>query len=257
MKNKVMTPFRAPRKTGDKTQDTNRTARARKQKQARQQPVPESEEATANGLVWPEPEEQVLAEESSNPWWPDLPSTEIVNSEVQCPGKSMGDEESPRLTDYESEGYIARRKARIKVSEGHQRRKFSEGFMLLTAARDKQLKDLAVARAKADLLAKDKIVRKAQAELAKDKRAVNKRQLNKNHSSDDDEDNVPFSTLISKAVNQTSAGDNVNEPIAPVTQKDSPIASKIIPISLFSAATNQLPLLNSLEAFDDYHNASS
>ena len=193
-----MTPFRAPRKTGDKTQDTNRTARARKQKQARQQPVPESEEATANGLVWPEPEEQVLAEESSNPWWPDLPSTEIVNSEVQCPGKSMGDEESPRLTDYESEGYIARRKARIKVSEGHQRRKFSEGFMLLTAARDKQIKDLAVARAKADLLAKDKIVRKAQAELAKDKRAVNKRQLNKNHSSDDDEDNVPFSTLISK-----------------------------------------------------------
>jgi hypothetical protein len=243
MKNKVMTPFRAPRKTTDKTQDTNRKVRVRKQKQARQQPVPESEEATANGLVWPEPEEQVLTEESSNPWWPDLPSTEIVNAEVQCPGKSMGDEESPRLTDYESEGYIARREARKKVSEGHQRRKFSEGFMLLTAARDKQIKDLAVARAKADLLAKDKIVRKAQTELAKDKRAVNKSQLNRNQSSDDDDDNVPFSTLISKAVNQISASDNVNEHIAPGTQKDSPIASKIIPISLSSAATNQLPLL--------------
>jgi hypothetical protein len=46
MKNQVMTPFRAPRKTGDKTQDTNRKVRARKDKQERQQPVPESEEAT-------------------------------------------------------------------------------------------------------------------------------------------------------------------------------------------------------------------
>ncbi len=164
MKKQVMKPFRAPRKTGDKTQETNRKVRPRKDKQARQQPVPESEESTEIGLVWPQPEEQVVAEESSNPWWPDLPSDEIVNSEVQCNGKSVIgviEEESPRLTDYESEGYIARRDARKNISEGMNNRKFSEGFRLLTLAREKQQKDLALARAKADLQAKDKILRKA------------------------------------------------------------------------------------------------
>ena len=123
MKKQVMTPFRAPRKTGDKTQDINRKVRARKDKQARQQPVPESEEATELGLVWPQPEEQVVAQESSNPWWPDVASNEIVNSEEQSPGKSVVEEESPRLTDYESEGYKARREARKKISEGGQQQK--------------------------------------------------------------------------------------------------------------------------------------
>ena len=150
-----MTPFRAPRKTGDKTQDINRKVRARKDKQARQQPVPESEEATELGLVWPPPEEQVVAQESSNPWWPEVPSNEIVNSEEQSPGKSVVEEESPRLTDYESEGYKSRREARKKISEGISNRRFIEGFRLLTLARDKQRQDAALAIAKADLQAKD------------------------------------------------------------------------------------------------------
>ena len=99
MKKQVMTPFRAPRKTGDKTQETNRNARPRKDKQARQEPQPESEESTELGLVWPQPEEQVVAEESSNPWRPELPSNENVVSEVQCNGKSVIEEESPRLIE--------------------------------------------------------------------------------------------------------------------------------------------------------------
>ncbi len=127
-----MRPFRAPRNTGDKTQETNRKVKPRKDKQARQQTLPESEESTQLGLVWPQPEEQVVAEESSNPWWPELPSNETVVSEKQCSAKSVIEQESPRLTDYESEGYIARRDARKKISEGINNRKISEGFRLLT-----------------------------------------------------------------------------------------------------------------------------
>ena len=93
MKKKVMTPFRAPRKTGDKTQETKRKVSPRKDKQARQQTLPESEEATDLGLVWPLPEEQVVAEESSNPWWPQLPSNENVVSEEKCNGNSVLEED--------------------------------------------------------------------------------------------------------------------------------------------------------------------
>ena len=117
-----MKPFRAPRKTGDKTKETvhrkdnagktNRKVRPHKDKQATQQPPADSEESTQLGLVWPQPEVQVVAEQTSNPWWPEEPSNEKVVSEEHCNAKSVIEEESPRLTDYESEGFISRRDAR-------------------------------------------------------------------------------------------------------------------------------------------------
>ena len=196
MKKPVMRPFRAPRKTGDKTQETKRKVSPRKDKQARQEPQPESEESTELGLVWPQPQEQVVAEESSNPWWPELPSNEKGVSEVQCNGNSVNEEESPRLTDYESEGYIARREARLNNAKGiKNNRKFSEGFRILELARQKQKIDLALKHAKVDLQKKDKIWRKAQADLAKAQSDRDKRQVEQTISSDDDDDNVPFLIL--------------------------------------------------------------
>ena len=88
--------------------------------------------------------------EPSNPWWPD--DTLGGKDAVEQPSKGKDVmEESPRLTDYESEGFIARRQERTTPQ------KFSDGFKLLTLARQKQKEDLALQRAKADLQAKDKI----------------------------------------------------------------------------------------------------
>ena len=95
-----------------------------------------------------------VGEQPSNPWWSQEPSN----------GKDVM-EESPRLSDDESEGFIARR------HERNTPQKFSDGFKLLALARQKQKEELALKKAKADLQAKDKILRIAQAKLAKAKLA--------------------------------------------------------------------------------------
>ncbi len=74
-----MKPFRAPRKTGDKTQVKSSQAKKyspQKNKQTRQQPISDSEEATELGLVWPPPavKDVDVGEQPSNPWWPQEPS---------------------------------------------------------------------------------------------------------------------------------------------------------------------------------------
>ncbi len=93
-------------------------------------------------------------------------------------------EESPRLSDYESEGFIARRHERTTPQ------KFSDGFKLLALARQKQKEELALKRAKADLQAKDKILRIAQAKVAKAKLSKAKLHLEK------DATTVPFAALL-------------------------------------------------------------
>jgi hypothetical protein len=90
----------------------------------------------------------------------------------------------PRLTNYESEGFIARRIERTRPQES------SDGFKLLTLARQKQKEDLALKRAKADSQAKDKILRKGQAKLAKGKHERDNHHLEKGAPSEDDDDNV-------------------------------------------------------------------
>jgi hypothetical protein len=245
MKKQVMKPFRAPRKTGDKTQETvhrkdnagktYRNVRRHKDKQARQQPPADSEESTELGLVWPQPEVQVVAEQTSNPWWPGEPSNEKVVTEEHCNAKSVIEEESLRLTDYESEGFISRRASR-QTSQ-----KCSEGFKLLALARQKQQQELALIKAKADFQAKDKILRKAQSELEKEKRERDKMQLEENTSSDDDEDNVPFSASMQQKSKTTSDDENDNVPIVALVQKQSPATSKTLSLPFSYPKPNPLP----------------
>ncbi len=138
-----MKPFRAPRKRGETTQVTvhrkdnsqrfkdmekwmnkNLTgeekesspakARATDKGSPAQQPILDSEEPTELGLVWP-------AQPTNNPWWPAEPSNgkDVMEQsprgngkdviELSPKGKDVMEQESPRLSDYESGGFIARR----------------------------------------------------------------------------------------------------------------------------------------------------
>ncbi len=77
MKRQVMKPFRAPRKTGDKTQVKSSQAKEyspQKNKQTGQQTISDSEEPTELGLMWPPPAVKDVGEQPSNPWWPQEPS---------------------------------------------------------------------------------------------------------------------------------------------------------------------------------------
>jgi hypothetical protein len=230
MKTQVMKPFRAPRNTADITQVKSIQVKEdspHKHKQTGQQPILDSEEPTELGLVWPQPAEKDVGELPSNPWWPDEPSPGKDATEQPRNGKDVI-EESPRLSDYESEGFIARRDDR------NTSQKFQEGFEVLALARQKETEekegiaskgksktllvlsrqkqkgDLALKRAKADLKAKDKILRMAEAQLAKIKLERHKQQMDQDATSDDDEDNVSFSALLQQESNLPSEKVDVN-----------------------------------------------
>ncbi len=227
-----MKPFRAPRKTGDKTQETvhrkdnsqrfknverwmdkNLTGKGRRVKsseakafspqkvtQTAQLQLSDSEEPTELGLVWPD-------EQPRNPWWSDEPCNGNDVIDKPSNGKDVMEEESPRLSDYESEGFLSRRCAR------NSDQKFSEGFKLLALARQRQQEEKALKIAKADLQAKDKILRIAQAKLAKAKLKRDKLRLEKDATSDDDDDNVPFSALLQQEAKSPSDDEDDNLPI--------------------------------------------
>jgi hypothetical protein len=202
MKSQVMKPFRAPRKTGDKRGQKRRgessEARAsspQKVPQEAQQTLSGSEEPTELGLVWSD------GQKSVNPWWPDEPCNDkdVIGTDKPSNGKDLMQEESPRLSDYESEGFLARRCERaLEDRPRNSADKFTEGFKLLALARKRQQQEEALAIAKADLVAKDNSMRKAQADLAKATLTRDKRRLETHSNSDDDDDNVPFAALLQK-----------------------------------------------------------
>jgi hypothetical protein len=202
MKSQVMKPFRAPRKTGDKRGQQRRVESSevrasspQKVPQEATQQLSGSEEPTELGLVWSDGQKAV------NPWWPEEPSNDkdVISTDKPGNGKDFMQEESPRLSDYESEGFLSRRCERAlgeipRISAD----KFNEGFKFLALARKRQQQEKALEAAKADQVAKVKIVRKAQADLAKATLARDKRRLQTQSDSDDDDDNVPFAALLQK-----------------------------------------------------------
>ncbi len=194
MKRQIMTPFKAPRKAGGK------------QKKTEQQTILETEEPTELGLIWPQSAVTDVISEPSNPWWPeDTLGGNDVNEPIGK-GKDVM-EESPRLTDYESEGFVARRIERTTPQ------KFSDGFRLLELARRKQKEDTALQRAKADLQAKDKTLRIALGELANAKL-----DLEKTATSESEEDNVPIVALVGKKRRQKAVKPGwVYEPVLATT----------------------------------------
>ena len=114
MKRQYKKPFQAPRKTGDQ--------------QRQEQTIRDSEDPTELGLVWPQPAVQHVSVQESNPWWPEDTLGGVDAVEEPRNEKEVM-EESPRLSDYESEGFIARRIERTTPQ------KFSDGFKLLNSAR--------------------------------------------------------------------------------------------------------------------------
>jgi hypothetical protein len=68
------------------------------------------------------------------------------------------EQESPRLTDYESEGFIARRLARSSPEfiATMKQDKFSEGFKLLEMAKQKQEKEKVLRQANVEKQARQK-----------------------------------------------------------------------------------------------------
>ncbi len=75
-------------------------------------------------------------------------------------------------------------------------------------------------RAKADLQAKDKNLRQAQAKLAKAKHERNNLHLEKEATSDDDDNNVPIVALVGKARSKKSARPRwVYEPVMSTASK--------------------------------------
>ena len=136
MKRQIMTPFKAPRKTGGKKKQTEQQTKTKrktggKKRQTEQQTILETEEPTEIGLVWPQSAVTDVISEPFNPWLPDETLGGINVDEQIGNGKEVT-EESPRLTDYESEGFVARRMERTTPQ------KFSDGFDLLELARKKQ-----------------------------------------------------------------------------------------------------------------------
>jgi hypothetical protein len=199
MKRQIMTPFKAPRKTGGK------------QRQTDQQTILETEEPTELGLIWPQAAVTDVISEPSNPWWPDGTLGGKNVDEQIGKGKDVM-EESPRLTDYDSEGFVARRIDRTTPQ------KFSDGFHLLELARQKQKEDTALKRSKANLQAKDKTLRKAQGKLAKAKLDRDRLLLEKDATSESDEDNVPIVALVGKSSKKKSPKPGwVYEPIVETT----------------------------------------
>ena len=149
MKRQVIKPFKPPRNTGDKTGQQRQVKRLSETQQvtplAHQRPS-DTEEPTELGLVWPQPAVKDVIEKPSNPWWPAETLGGKDAEQQPSNGKDVM-EESPRLSNYESEGFIARRIERTTPQ------KFSDGFKLLALARQKAKEELALKRAKADLQA--------------------------------------------------------------------------------------------------------
>ncbi len=92
---------------------------------------------------------------------------------------------SPRLTDYENEGYIARRLARSSNEN------YSEGFKLLAMAKLKQDKEKALKQSNAKKQALEKQAQQAKKKLAKEKLQQeklrrDKQQQEKQANSDDE-----------------------------------------------------------------------
>ncbi len=174
----------APRKTRDQ--------------QRQEQTITESEDPTELGLVWPEPVVEHVTDQASNPWWPEDTLGGVDAVEEPSNGKEVM-EESPRLSDYEGEGFIARRKERTTPQ------KFSDGFKLPNLARKKEKYNVLLARAKADFEAKDKIYREAVVELATAQDESINPTMTEEATSDDDDDNVPIVALVRKAPSKKSA----------------------------------------------------
>jgi hypothetical protein len=194
MKSQVMKPFRAPRKTGEK-RGQQRRGKSSEARASSPQQQSGSEEPTELGLVWPGGQQAV------NPWWPAEPCNDkdVSGTDKPSNGKDVMQEESPRLSDYESEGFLSRRSERtLAEPPRNSEDKFSEGFELLALARKRQQEERALAVAKADLVAKDKSLKKAQADLSKAKLARDVQQVESQSDSDDADDNVPFAALLQK-----------------------------------------------------------
>ena len=233
MKSQVMKPFRAPRKKVDKRGQQRRgessevrASSPQKVPQEATQQLSGSEEPTELGLVWSDGQKGV------NPWWPEEPGNDkdVIGTDKPSNGKDLMQEESPRLSDYESEGFISRRCERaLGVIPQNSAAKFNEGFKLLALARKRQQQEKALAVAKADLVAKDNSVRKAQADLAKAKLARDKRRLETQSESDDDDDNVPFAAMLQKVSPSPLARKPIRQKAAKPSWVYEPVVSTISP----------------------------
>ncbi len=138
-----MKSFRAPRKTGDKTGQQKRvqSSKAKASSPQKVTQISDSEGPTELGLVWPD-------KEPSNPWWPDKPchGKDVIFEDKSGNGKDVMEQESPRFSDYESEGFFSRRCERaLGEAPRKANEKFSDGFKLLALARKRRQQERASA----------------------------------------------------------------------------------------------------------------